>query len=478
MGKVMTVIPAKTPEQVLAKEGRAVMKVAAYARVSTLHSEQEDSYESQQKFYQDLINDTPGWSLTEIYADQASGLNTKKRTGFQRMMADAKRGKFKLLLVKSISRFGRNTLDTISSIRELRSLGCVVKFQKEALSTDSPQIDFVLTLMSSVAEQESLSISQNTTWGFRAKHSRGEWTMNFTSFLGYGKDHDGNIVIEEEGAETVREIYREFLGGMSLSELCRKLEREGRVTGTGGKNWTKTALSRILSNEKYCGDCLIQKYIMGDVMAKKKVKNEGQAPQYYIEDDHPAIVTRQEHLLAKGELVRRESQFMGGDVDGPAVLFGKNDFTYKIFCPVCGANYNHRNARGKYVWECYNRLNGDCTGDIVSQTEMQAVVLKAAQKLHDEKPGFAYHDVPALKASDDESVLVNAAVLFAENTFAGRTQDFIAGERPTEYSSELMKIVERIDIADTEFTVTFYGNHPVKVSREAKEGAGRRLKRA
>ena len=170
--KVVTVIPATA--DAIAPEERPITKVAAYARVSTLNPEQEESYESQKKFYQDLINETEGWELTEIYADQASGLNTKKRTDFKRMLSDAKKGRFQLLLVKSISRFGRNQVDTISSIRELQSYGTEVRFQKESLSTNSPQINFLLAIMASMAEQESISISQNFSGRSGKAHGRDE----------------------------------------------------------------------------------------------------------------------------------------------------------------------------------------------------------------------------------------------------------------------------------------------------------------
>ncbi len=473
--KMITIIPVKEKTGIAVSE-RPVTRVAAYARVSTLSTEQEESYESQKAHFEEVIGANPNWKMSGIYSDQASGLSIKKRTGFQKMMKAAKRREFDTLLVKSISRFGRNTLDTISSIRELKSYGINCRFEKEQLDTGDNTGEMLLTLLSAFAQSESESISMNTTLGFRYKHARGEWSMTFDNFLGYKKNAEGNIVIEEEGAETVREIYRDFLDGISLSEISRKLESECRLTGAGGSRWTKTSLSRILNNEKYCGDARIQKYVMGDVLSKKRVKNEGQAPMYYIEDDHPAIVTRQKHLLAKGELMRREMQFMDNNsVGGPSVLSGKYDFTYKIFCPECGANYNHRNARGKWVWECYNRINADCNGEIVKEEELKSAALTAAQILYDLKPEIGLNTVPTLKPDDSDEKLIEAAVLYSENTFAQRIIDFLNGDRPTEYMPEIArKLIERIDIADNELTVKFYGTDPVKVPREA--GAGRSQK--
>ena len=464
--KVITVIPAS--EKKHDKETRNVIYVAAYARVSTLSSEQEESYESQKAHFEEVIGANPNWRMADIYSDQASGLNTKKRAGFQKMMRAARRGAFKILLVKSISRFSRNTLDSVACLRQLRDYGVDVHFEKEGICTGDSNGELLLTMLSAFAQSESESISSNTTLGFRYKHARGEWSMRFDNFLGYRRDSDGSIVIEEEGAQTVRLIYSEFLSGVSLTELVKKLEAGGRLTGSGGKKWTKTGLSRILSQEKYCGDVLIQKYVMGDVISKKKIKNEGQAPQYYVQDDHPAIVTRQDHLLAKGELMRREKQFFEENTGGPAVMFGKYDFTYKIICPVCGANYNHRTARRTIVWECFNRIHGGCRSEIIKEEELKKASLKAVQILYDTQPGISMNKIPELTTEDCEEKLVEAAILFAENTFAGRVKKLLDGKRPGEYSSEIpRKLVEGIEISDTDFIFRFYGDLTVRVKRSA-----------
>ena len=182
-------------------------RVAAYARVSTLSSEQEESFESQVAYFTDLIERNADWELAQIYADRGkSGLNTEKRTEFNRMMRDGKKGKFQILLVKSISRFARNTLTTIQCIRELKSRGVEVRFQKEALTTESPQMEFLLTIMASMAQQESLSISANVQLGLTYKMQRGEWHAPFKRFLGYRKLSDGTIVIDEEQAAVVISI--------------------------------------------------------------------------------------------------------------------------------------------------------------------------------------------------------------------------------------------------------------------------------
>ena len=467
--KMITVIPAT--KKIPSRENKKVIYVAAYARVSTLSSEQEESYESQKAHFEEVIGANPNWRMADIYSDQASGLNTKKRVGFQKMMRAARRGAFKILLVKSISRFSRNTLDSVACLRQLKDYGVDVHFEKEGICTGDSNGELLLTMLSAFAQSESESISSNTTLGFRYKHARGEWSMRFDNFLGYGKDPAGNIVIEENGAETVRLIHDEFLSGFSLTEIIKRLEAAGRLTGSGGRKWTKTGLSRILSQEKYCGDVLIQKYVMGDVISKKKIRNDGQAPQYYVRDDHPAIVDRQDHLLAKGELMRREKQFFGNDIGGPLVRYGKNDFTHIIICPVCGANYNHRYSRKTIVWECFNHIHGKCRSEIIKEEELKRASLTAAQILYDTQPEIKMNKVPELSTEDPDDKLVQAAVLFAENTFAGRIQKLLDGKRPEEYSGEIpRRLVEAIEISDKEFIFRFYGQQTVRVKRTAQAG--------
>ena len=220
-----------------------------------------------------------------------------------------------------------------------------------------------------------------------------------------------------------------------------------------------------------------------DVINKKRVVNNGEAPQYFIKNGIPAIIDKQTYYLAKGELSRREKMFMeGNDTAGPAVYVGKYPFTRKIICPCCGNFYNHRNARGKDIWECYDRINGSCTAEILREEELTDVVFKAETILWELKPVIQMNDVPLLSAKDSEDQLISAAALYMENSFAKRTQDFISGKRPTEYNHEVVRnLVEKITPSETEFLVTFYGVDPIRVER-ARQGrnifVGRKLKRS
>ena len=482
MGKV-TIIPA---QETLAEQKAETRKlrVAAYVRVSTLSDEQEDSFENQKKHYEELVGSNPRWDLVKIYADQASGLNTKKRTQFNTMMRDAKCHKFDVLYVKSISRFARNTITTLTAIRELNSYGIKTIFEKENLVSTDPSTNIMLSLVASMAESESLSISENVNLGLQYKYSRGEWSANFTNFLGYDKLPDGTIAINEEQAETVREIFSGFLSGMSLEHLAKVLTDEGRKTGTGAVKWTKTGLQRILSNIKYSGDVIQGLTKTIDVINKKRVINNGVAPQYFIDNGIPAIVTKQVYLIAKGELARRERQFIDeGSAKGPLIYQGKFPFTRKIVCPVCGKYYNHRNARGEYVWECFGRIHGICKAEIIKEEELCGVILNAAQALWDLKPEIRMNKIPLLSSKDSEDQMVNAAALYMENVFAKRTHAFLSCDRPVEYKPEIVRdLVEKINISEDEFVISFYGTEAIRIGRtypgRRNNMTGRKLKRS
>ena len=477
MSTMMEILPANaekvTAEQSKPKETR----VAAYARVSTLSSEQEDSYENQKHYFESVINENPNWKFAGIYADQASGVNTKKRDQFNKMIADGKKNKFDILLVKSISRFARNTLTTIECIRALKAAGVVVQFQKEQISTDQPQMEFMLTLMASMAQQESESISLNTTMGFRMKHKDGRWSMRYDNFLGYTKDPEGGLVVVPEEAKVVRMIYDEFLDGTTLNDIAQHLMDKGIRTGGGSTRWTKTGISRLLQNEKYAGDVRLQKYVMEDFMSKKKVENTGQAPMYYKMDDHEAIVDRQLHLLAKGELIRRANEC----VKGPKLNRHRNDYTSKIICPVCGNHYNRLRARDKYNWTCYGRVNGDCTAPIIKEDALNEATVQALQMLWDMKPEYTPERVPKLKVNDSDEKLEAAAIAYAKNQFAKRVTDFCKGKRPTEYDPETTwRLIESIEPKGQEVTYHFHGGAEVTVNADiytAGISTGRRLGR-
>ena len=356
MAKV-TVIPSTiNPITQMPHDQVTVRKVAAYARVSTNSDEQYTSYEAQVTYYKKFIEDRPDWTYTNVYADEGlSGTNTKRRAGFNKMIADALNGKINLIITKSISRFARNTLDTISFVRKLKDNGVEVFFEKENLWTLDPKSELILTIMASIAQEESRSISQNVTWGKRVGFQQGKVSFAYKSFLGYKKEDD-KIVIDEDQAVIVRMIYKMFLvEGKTPTGIANYLKSQHIKTPRGvSANWTKNTVNSILTNEKYKGDALLQKTYTENYLEHKMVKNNGQIPQYYVENNHPAIIDREMWDQVQIELERRErigAQYSSSDT-----------FASKLICEDCGGFYGkkkwHSNSKyARFIYQCNNKFH-------------------------------------------------------------------------------------------------------------------------
>ena len=260
MGKSITVIPAKKVQTNVLHQVRKKIKVAAYCRVSTDQEEQLSSYENQVNYYREFISKHEEYELVDIYADEGiSATNTKKRDAFNRLIQDCRAGKVDRILVKSISRFARNTLDCIKYVRELKELGVGVTFEKENIDSLDSKGEVLLTILSSLAQDESRSISENATWGIRKKFERGEVRVNTTKFMGYDKDENGRLIINPGQAETVKFIYEKFLEGYSPESIAKYLNDNEIPGWTGKANWYPSAIQKMLQNEKYKGDALLQK---------------------------------------------------------------------------------------------------------------------------------------------------------------------------------------------------------------------------
>ena len=259
-------------------DNQSLTRVAAYCRVSTDSEEQESSYEAQCQHFTSLIAERPDWILADIYADEGiSGTSRKKRESFNRMMKDCEDGKIDMVITKSISRWARNTVDSLQSIRTLKDLGIPVFFEKENINTMDSRGEVLITIMSSIAQQESDSISKNVRMGLQYQMQQGVGHMNITWFLGYTRERkDGPLVIVPEEADVIRRIYRDFLNGFSPYMIAAQLEKEGVKAPSGKKTWYHSTVMNILKNEKYCGDLLMQKYYVEDFLTHKLVKNNGQ----------------------------------------------------------------------------------------------------------------------------------------------------------------------------------------------------------
>lgn len=311
------------------------LRVAAYCRVSTDSEEQETSYEAQCRHYTDYIRKNPDWEMAGIYADEGiSGTQAGKRPEFLHMIEDCEKGEIDFIITKSISRWARNTLDSLNYIRKLKDLGIPVLFEKENINTMDARGELLITIMSSIAQQESQSISQNVRMGIQYHMQQGRGWVNTTTFLGFGPgEKPGDLVIIPEEADLVRRIFREFLEGYSPAMIGRHLERDAIPTKAGSLRWHASTITNILENEKYAGDMLLQKYYTKDFLTHRMVKNRGELPQYFVEDHHPPIVPKEIYKQAQGELARR------GALKKEAVKlrFGSEEaLTGRIICGRCG----------------------------------------------------------------------------------------------------------------------------------------------
>ena len=360
-------------------------KVAAYARVSTELEEQENSYEAQVEYYTNHIQDNPDWEFIGVYADRGiSGTSTKRRESFNRMVEDAKAGKIDIILTKSISRFARNTVDALRTVRELRNIGCEVIFEKEGLSSFNPQGDTVMTIMANLAEEESRSISENVKWGQRRSMQAGNVAMAYGRFLGYRKGPDGKPEIIPKEAEIVKEIYQMFLDGMTINNIAKTLTARGIPTPAKKTQWSTSTVRSILSNEKYKGDALRQKTYTVDYLTKTVRKNKGELKQYYIANSHPAIIDEDTFELVQIELASRAANKRSQGNNSP--------FTTKIICGDCGSFYGHKVSHSgkpcqKDIWYCNHRFDGEktCTTPIIPEDDLKTAYLTALSQILDRK---------------------------------------------------------------------------------------------
>ena len=269
-------------------------RVAAYARVSTDHIDQQTSFAAQVDYYTRLIAEHTEWEFVRVYSDAGiSGCKSSNRDGFMQMIADCENGLVDLILTKSLSRFARNTVDSLTTIRKLKALGIGIYFEKENIFTLDSKGEFLISVMSSISQEESRSISENVTWGRRKAFADGKGSIPYSSVLGYDKgEKKFTMVINEEQALVLRKIYRLFLQGYSSTKISEILNEQGINTATGKGTWQSSTIRRMLTNVIYKGDMLLQRQYTVDYLTKKKRTNRGELPQYYIEGDHEGIVSR------------------------------------------------------------------------------------------------------------------------------------------------------------------------------------------
>lgn len=406
MAKV-TKIPAtksKDPTGDNAKQKKR--RVAAYARVSTELEEQISSYKAQVDYYTNYIKKQGNWAFVRVYTDEGkSGTGTKGRKGFNTMVSDALAGEIDLIITKSVSRFARNTVDSLTTIRKLKECGVEVYFEKENIFTFDGKGELLLTIMSSIAQEESRSISQNITWGKRKQFADGKAYVPYSRFLGYDRGPEGNLVVNEKEAVVVRRIYDMFLYGMTPYGIAKQLTSEGIPSPGRGKKWYDHTILSILQNEKYKGDALLQKRFTVDYLTKKVKKNEGEVPQYYVEGNHEAIVSAETFDMVRAELARRSQE--GGHHSGARLFSGK------VKCGHCGAWYgskvwDSRNKYRKIVWQCNRKFENRCTTPHFSENELKRIFISAVNKL------FARREELISEINDKGPGLLDTSSLEAE----------------------------------------------------------------
>ena len=356
-------IPAK-PEAVRASKRQ--LRVAAYCRVSTDDEEQLTSYEAQKNYYTDKIMTNKEWTMAGIFAEEGiTGTSARKRPEFLRMIRQCKQGKIDIVLTKSISRFARNTVDCLNYVRALKELGIAVIFEKENMNTLEIDSEILITMLGAFAQSESESISANVRWGIRQAMKEGKATIQYKYLYGYRKGDDGKPEIIPDQAEVVRKIYDLFLSGTPVRGIQEYLNASAVPNINGESKWARSAIDSILTNEKYCGDVLLQKTYIDDCINKKVKKNTGQLPMYLVQNHHEGIISRETFDAAQAELSRRNAGRSPSKKNAPT---GRSRYSSKyalsdrLYCGECGTRYQrctwrNRDGSKRIVWRCVSRVD-------------------------------------------------------------------------------------------------------------------------
>ncbi|HEM5237372.1 TPA: recombinase family protein [Streptococcus suis] len=382
MKKVITI--EATPSIIRSSSDEFSLKkrrVAGYARVSTDHEDQATSYESQMRYYSEYINGRDDWEFVKMYSDEGiSGTNTKLRTGFKAMVEDALNGKIDLIITKSVSRFARNTVDSLTTVRQLKEVGVEIYFEKENIWTLDSKGELLITIMSSLAQEESRSISENVTWGLRKQFAEGKVHFPYTNVLGFKAGEDGAIVVDQDEAKTVRYIFQQALIGKSPYHIAKDLSEQGIPSPSGKSHWNATTIKRMLRNEKYKGDALLQKTYTIDFLTKKKNINRGELPQYYVENNHEAIVDRETFDAVQQVL------------DNKGRKSSTTIFSSKLVCGDCGHFFGSKvwHSTSKYrrvIYRCNEKYNGSskCSTPHVTEEEVKQWFVLAVNQVIDNR---------------------------------------------------------------------------------------------
>lgn len=461
--KMVTVLEPKRSFTVDREKYRQ-RRAAAYCRVSTDDEEQLTSYNTQKRVYTDMVMANKDWELVGIYADEGiSGTRADKRPEFKRMIDDCFAGKIDYIITKSVSRFARNTVDCLDHVRQLKARGIGVYFEEQNIDTLKCDSELYLVIYAGFAQSESESMSKNITWSYRKNFEDGKCIYIYKKLLGYKKGADGTPEIVPEEAVIVERIFNMFLAGMTAEGISNVLKAEKIKVPGKELNFSKKMILGILQNEKYCGDCILQKTVTVDCISKTRKKNEGEAPMYLVENSHPAIVSREVFNRVQEEISRRkalppQSKKKAVTASGK---YSKYALTEVLKCGECGSRYKRVTwtSRGKkqIVWRCVSRLDHGkkyCKDSItVKEGELQEAIVRAIRKFNEEDDSTY---IALMKATLGDALGItgnNEEIEFLERRIEALNKRMVqivsasvqAGESVEHHEDEFRRIAEEID---------------------------------
>lgn len=370
-------------------------RMAAYCRVSTDSAEQKTSYETQKQVYTDMIARRKDWTMVGIYADEGiSGTRADKRPEFNKMIKDCLAGKIDYIITKSVSRFARNTVECLEFVRMLKARNIGILFEEQNIDTLKCDSELYLVIYAGFAQSESESMSKNITWAFRKNFEDGKVVFNYSKMVGYRKGNDGNPEIIPEEAEIIRNIYDWFLAGKTPREIIDLLITDGIQTKCGKQKWSVGTIQSILRNEKYCGDAILQKTVTIDCISKTHKKNTGEAPMYYVHNNHEAIVTREQFNKVQEELLRRNTIVPKNASKAISAQgrYSRYALTEIMHCDECGSRYKRctwaKKGVRKIVWRCMSRIEHGTqyckNSPSLEESKLHQVIVRAINRFNQE----------------------------------------------------------------------------------------------
>ena len=397
------------------KEKYHQKRVAAYCRVSTDSEEQLTSYQNQVRVYTEMIAANKEWEFAGLYADEGiSGTRADKRPEFQRMIRDCQNGKIDYIITKSVSRFARNTVECLEYVRSLKAQGIGIFFEEQNIDTLKNESELYLVIYAGFAQSESESISKHITWTYRKKFEEGKVSFQYKNFLGYRKGADSQPEVVPEEAAIVERIYEMFLAGQPVKVIAQTLQAEKIEILGKNLSFSKNMIMNILRNEKYCGDCILQKTVTVDCISKTRKVNQGEAPMYIVENNHPAIISREVFNRAQEELIRRQALQAKSDKTSITATgkYSKYALTEVLQCAECGSRYRRvtwtAHGRKKIVWRCISRLDygtKHCKDSITVEEEaLHGAVVRALNRFHAEDESTY---LTLMKATIGEAIGIN-----------------------------------------------------------------------